>query len=82
MCDSLSQALYARRAAKYASFHEPRRSWLRRRKVPKADRADEGELAALEDQLSLEEIAHFRAGEHSDRVTDQAPYHGVQCCWS
>ena len=30
--------------------------------MPKADKADEGELAALEDRLSLEEIAHFRAG--------------------
>ena len=31
--------------------------------MPKADKADEGELATLEDRLSLEEIAHFRAGE-------------------
>ncbi len=57
------QALYARSAARFPSFHEPQLGWWSRRKVPKADKADEGELAALEDRLSLEEIAHFRAGK-------------------
>ena len=56
------QALYARSAARFASFHEPRLGWWHRRKVPKADKADISELAALEARLSLEEIAHFRAG--------------------
>ncbi len=56
------QALYARAAARYPSFHEPQLGWFNRRKVPKADKVDEGELAALEDRLSLEQIAHFRAG--------------------
>ena len=78
MCDSLLQALYARRAARYPSFHEPRQGWLRRRKVPKADKADDGELAALEDRLSLEEVAHFRAGEHSDGAIGQARVQ--RCC--
>ncbi len=62
----LLQALYARRAARYPSFHEPQLGWWRRRRVPKADKADEGELAVLEDRLSLEEIAHFRAGKCPD----------------
>ena len=56
------QALYARSAARFASFHEPRLGWWHRRRVPKADKADISELAALEARLSLEEIAHFRAG--------------------
>ena len=58
----VTQALYARAAARFASFHEPRLGWWHRRKVPKADKADISELAALEARLSLEEIAHFRAG--------------------
>ena len=58
----MMQALYARSAARFASFHEPRLGWWRRRQVPKADKADISELAALEARLSLEEIAHFRAG--------------------
>ena len=56
------QALYARSAARFASFHEPQLGWWHRRKVPKADKADISELAVLEARLSLEEIAHFRAG--------------------
>ncbi len=56
------QALYARKAARYPSFHEPQLGWWRRRRVPMADKADEGELSVLEDRLGLEEIAHFRAG--------------------
>ena len=63
------QALYARSAARFASFHEPRLGWWHRRKVPKADKADISELAALEARLSLEEIAHFRAGVCSWLVT-------------
>lgn len=58
----MMQALYARSAARVPSFHEPQLGWWRRRKVPKADKADISELAALEARLSLEEIAHFRAG--------------------
>ena len=65
------QALYARRAARYPSFHEPQLGWWRRRRVPKADKADEGELTVLEDRLSLEEIAHFRAGVYSDWSNSQ-----------
>ena len=61
------QALYARAAVRFPSFHEPQRGWWNRRKVPKADKVDEGELAALEDRLSLEEIAHFRAGASEKR---------------
>ena len=61
------QALYARAAARFPSFHEPQLGWWNRRKVPKADKVDEGELAALEDRLSLEEIAHFRAGAPEKR---------------
>ena len=67
-----SQALYARKAARFPSFHEPQLGWWRRRRVPKADKADEGELAALEHRLSLEEIAHFRAGECPEWISVQA----------
>ena len=57
-----AQALYARMSASLGSFHEPSRRWWQQRRVSAASKAERAELAALEARLSLEEVAHFRAG--------------------
>jgi len=59
---ALLQALYAKARASLGTFHEPSRRWWQRRRVEAANKKEHAELAELEDRLSLEEVAHFRAG--------------------
>jgi hypothetical protein len=56
------QALYARACAARSTFQEAPQRWWQRRRTPAADKAELARLIALEARLSLEEVAHFRAG--------------------
>lgn len=71
------QALYAKASANLGSFHEPSRRWWQQRRVAAASKAERAELAALEARLSLEEIAHFRAGVAAVHSRLLAPNHAV-----
>ena len=72
-----AQALYAKASAGLGSFHEPSRRWWQQRRVAAASKAERAELAALEAGLSLEEVAHFRAGVAAVHSRLLAPNHAV-----
>ena len=55
------QELYSATHARLHSFQEPNRRWYQRRRVHTADAQDVRALRTLEERLTLEEIAHFRA---------------------
>ncbi|BDA48871.1 hypothetical protein COCOBI_12-5540 [Coccomyxa sp. Obi] len=70
------QKLYTKASANLGTFHEPSRRWWQRR-VAAANKAERAELAVLESSLTLEEIAHFRAGVAAVHSRLLAVDHGV-----
>lgn len=56
------QALYAGKHAASSLFREPGRRWYHLRRVRALDAETQDRLEALEEGLSLEELAHFRLG--------------------
>ncbi len=72
----LLQKLYTKVSANLRTFHDPSRLWWQRR-VAAADKAERAELALLESSLTLEEIAHFRAGVAAVHSRLLAVDHGV-----
>jgi hypothetical protein len=56
------QPLYAAKHAKNTNYQEPGRRWWQLKRTKPLDEEAQRRLQALEDSLSLEELAHFRFG--------------------
>lgn len=64
-------------SASLGTFHEPSRRWWQPRRVAAANKKERAELAELEGRLSLEEVAHFRAGVAAIHSSHLAPSYAI-----